>query len=499
MARPAFQPRWLATVAAAVLALSGSSLADNQRWYIIELSGQPAGWMTSNWSTAEGLITSESKMLIKMARGASALEISMEGNFVETEAGEPVSMRSVQNMAGMPTTVEYTFGPDGITLVSNNGGQELTSTLPLPQGEWMTPMAASRWTVEQLKDEPETITLRTITPLSGISVVEVSRTGFERTTLSVGGEDIPVVRCVSTASAAPGVQTIEYLDAEGVPVRTETNMGGLALTMMAASKTAALAAAEGGFQAPEMMISTFVRPDRPIPDARTAARASFTLSLPDGQMPELPTTGAQRVEVLGPSRVRVTVNAGDPAAAAEGDLEDPAYRAASIMINGDDPRIRQLAERATKDAPDDPAERAEAMRRFVHKHIRRKSLDVGFASASEVARTRQGDCSEHGALLAAMLRADGVPARVVSGLLYVDAFEGAEEIFGYHMWTQALLPVNGQPTWIDLDATLPDATPFDATHIALGVSPLSDGELQDAFVAIAPLLGRLSIQVESVE
>src|SRR5262249_13057871 len=153
--------------------------------------------------------------------------------------------------------------------------------------------------------------------------------------------------------------------------------------------------------------------------------------------------------------------------------KNAAYLASTSMLKSDDPRIKALVEEATKNAGPGKPTRAEAMRAFVHRYITTKDLDVGFASASEVARTRHGDCTEHGALLAAMLRADGIPARVVSGLVYVEQEDG-KGIFGYHMWAQALLEKNGNPTWMDLDGTLPIGA-FDATHIALATSALAEG------------------------
>ena len=38
-----------------------------------------------------------------------------------------------------------------------------------------------------------------------------------------------------------------------------------------------------------------------------------------------------------------------------------------------------------------------------------KDLSVGFATAADVARTAQGDCTEHAVLLAALLRASDIP------------------------------------------------------------------------------------------
>ena len=82
---------------------------------------------------------------------------------------------------------------------------------------------------------------------------------------------------------------------------------------------------------------------------------------------------------------------------------------------------------------------AEKLCRFVSFYVTRKNFSVGFASASEVARKREGDCTEHGILLAALGRAMGIPSRVVSGLVYVDEFKGVEKAMVYHMWTQFFL------------------------------------------------------------
>ena len=122
----------------------------------------------------------------------------------------------------------------------------------------------------------------------------------------------------------------------------------------------------------------------------------------------------------------------------------------STMLRSDDPQIIGLVEQALLQVGADagPKEKAMALRRFVNDHVAEKDLSVGFATASEVARTGQGDCTEHAVLLAAMLRAEGIPSRVVSGLIYVDRFLGHRQVFGYHMWTQAWIapaPRNPRP------------------------------------------------------
>ena len=118
-------------------------------------------------------------------------------------------------------------------------------------------------------------------------------------------------------------------------------------------------------------------------------------------------------------------------------------------------------------------------------------MSVGLASASEVAQTKTGDCTEHGVLLAALLQANGIPARVASGLVYIDRFMDRRNVFGYHMWTQAWI----DDRWVDLDGTFPPQIVFDAAHITLNATNMEDGATND-MINMIPLFGKLRIQVE---
>src|SRR5262249_34271227 len=162
-------------------------------------------------------------------------------------------------------------------------------------------------------------------------------------------------------------------------------------TMVAAERELAMADADP----PELMQRTFVKPDRAIDSPRRTRSATYVLRVPgDGAALEgLPMTGTQRVERAGDDTARVTVAADDPPPADEADAGNTEFTAPSSMLNGDDERIKELVTRALRPLAEGAtdAERAEAMRRYVHTFIKAKSLDVGFATASEVARTREGD------------------------------------------------------------------------------------------------------------
>jgi hypothetical protein len=362
------------------------------------------------------------------------------------------------------------------------------------------PAAAERAVREGVAAKSDPITVRTIDATTGVQVVEVTRRGFEPAEIEVDGKKVGATRTVSTTSSVPGLETVEYVDADGVPLRVETSMMGIRMVMRAASEAEARRVGGEGAEMPELMVRTFVSPEGVIERPRSSVRASYLVSVDAGRLPAIPQTASQRVEAVGERSARVTVDVESPAPAPAGDAADERYLASTATINAQDPEIVRLKGVAVREAGEDPAARSEAIRRFVHEFIRKKSLGVGFATASEVARRREGDCTEHAVLLAAMLRADGIPARTASGLVYADQFAGEERIFGYHMWAQALLPAEGGGhAWVDLDAALSETRPTDATHIALSVSALADGQMQESFASMAAMMGNLSIRVERAE
>lgn len=72
----------------------------------------------------------------------------------------------------------------------------------------------------------------------------------------------------------------------------------------------------------------------------------------------------------------------------------------------------------------------------------------GFDIASRVAESRAGDCTEHAVLLTALLRAHGVPARVVLGAAVVLS---AKQLSAWgHAWTEYF----DVKRWQRLDAAL---------------------------------------------
>lgn len=475
--------------------------------------------MRSTQKTESDRITTTSDMTLKIKRGPISIDLEMSSEFVETSDGLPISMKSVQKLGATPITTTYVFSPSELTTTVEQAGRVSTVVKPLPNGAWLSPAAAGRVNREKMAAGERTIEFRTIDPMTGPDPMTITRKITGPETLTIAGKALATTRTTVDASAMPGVPTVEFLDESGLPVRSDTSIGGLEMSLIVAGPEVARAAIG---EAPEVMAKTFIRPSRRIDGARDTREAVYIVTNPNGPVPGLVDAGFQSVHAIDEHSARVVVDLGSPAPAAEGDATNAEFKGSSALIDAEDEEVKKLATRAlsklraaagAKDAGagkgaggEDagavaieiaPMERAEAIRKAVYRHVKNKSLGVGFASASETARSREGDCSEHGVLLAAVLRADGIPARVVAGLVYADQFAGENAIFGYHMWVQALIEVDGTPRWIDLDATLSEQRGFDATHIGMSTSGLADDQPQSSLVNLASTMGTLQIRVES--
>jgi len=490
--------RPLLTVLAVLFLLSFRAGAQSSRWYLIEMFGAKAGYMHATEDSKDGRIINATHVVIDMKRGVAPISVAMSSEFIETKDGKPISMKSVQKMGATAVTQECTFNPDGsIESVGSQGDQVNKTSLPKPEGEWMTPAAAERHSVAQFKAGAKEIIVRAIDPMSGVTPITATRKIGASQKITSMGREIDAIKTTVTVSNQPGITSTEYLNSEGELIRSETQLGGIGVTMTAATEEEAKK--EGDGPAPEVFASTFIKPDRKIANARTLTRGVYIISTTDGnELAEMPDTGTQKYERLAPDKARLTITVEAIYPAAPEDVANRAFLASTAMCSITDEKVKELALRALtklEEGETGELDKAKACRDFVYGFIKKKSLGVGFASATETARSREGDCSEHGVLLCALLRANGIRARVATGLIYADSFAGSQNIFGYHMWAQALITADGKSRWVDLDATLPMGITYDATHICMGTSDLADGDQTQSMMSVATSMGRVKIQV----
>ncbi len=506
-------PLWLAVLC--VLAGSVHVRASDEavtafdRWYVLQMSGEHAGYVHLTERHKAGKIVTQTDMSISIKRGDQAVSIEHAMWFVETEDGKPIESSSTLKPGALAIVHHLKFSEDGIEQTTGQGEAARTTTLPALDPSYLPPAAAQRHIENMIDSGQESISARLIDASMGVTPIDMTMDIAGRENVEVLGKVVPAVVWDATISNMPGVKVREYVDEQGRAVKTTVQlMQGMDMVMIEADEQLAKAKVNP----PEVMARTLIRPDKPIENARGLRRAIYRVSLEDrgGAALHLPRAGYQRVVYDNQSTAAVILDLGTPVNVID-DLPTDADLETSSMIDHESGAVRKLMDHALpeSDVEMSDTQKATQLRAFVHRHIDEKDLSVGLATAGQVAATAQGDCTEHAVLLTALLRAHGIPARTVTGLLYVEEFLNQEGVFGYHMWTQAWVTdgAGGWPAgpgvvtggrWIDLDAVL-SGHDFDAAHIALSVSSMRDGQMVNDMIEMLPLFGGLTVEVIEAE
>jgi hypothetical protein len=159
--------------------------------------------------------------------------------------------------------------------------------------------------------------------------------------------------------------------------------------------------------------------------------------------------------IVGIARGAVTTDA-----VAESDL------AATFVVDYDEDSVVSAA-RLLRDAYGEQPTPDE-IENFVFEFIEDKSYLGSFDFASKVARTRSGDCTEHAVLLAALARHQGMPARLVLGVVLMTT---ADDINAYgHAWTEVYF----EDAWRRFDGTAPASLELNETNYYLPLLTLDD-------------------------
>lgn len=452
-------------------------------WYAIMLNDQKSGHMHSTMERRKGrggvdIIRTSTEMVMTAGRGDVNITVTVSQQSEETIDGKPLGFSNTQKLGFMPSTTRGVIENGKVKITTSQFGQQsTTTTVDLPEGAMMS------WAVyrEQLKRglKPGTkYTLPMYEPsMAADKLSEATIEVFEPEDIDLFGRKVQAIRTKQTMNV-PGllgntpVETTSWVKEDGTPVKLVMTMMNIPIEIIACSKPVALAKDSPA----EIMSGTLIELPEPLDE--DAATITYRLSWAKGSGSEVPTTTMQKVERRSPRELIVTVSrasvavAQTPATPLSAE-EKEKCTAASPMLNYNDSEVARVAKEAAGDEKD-PRRLAERLTKFVGEYVREKNLSVGFATASEVARSREGDCTEHGVLLAALGRAVGIPTRIVTGVVYADRFGARRNVFVGHLWTQFYL--DGR--WVDFDPALGE-TDVRPTHIAIGVSPATDTGLAD--------------------
>jgi transglutaminase-like putative cysteine protease len=170
-------------------------------------------------------------------------------------------------------------------------------------------------------------------------------------------------------------------------------------------------------------------------------RAEVSVERPDLLLAALYGEMASEKAVSAGGSVRIDL----PAPSVLQDSPSAQHRTSSFVIDYGEPSIQALLTALRETHGTQPS--VAALVDFTSSTIADKSTEHGWDIASQVARNRAGDCTEHAVLLTALARASSYPARVVQGAAIIEE-PGSALVFG-HAWAE--IYVDG--AWRLADAT----------------------------------------------
>ncbi len=320
-------------------------------------------------------------------------------------------------------------------------------------------------------------------------VVELTAQDFENTPLLEGSEELLKIDMVTKMEPGMRLQGAVWADPDG-EVR-KTWMQTLDQTTYRVTQAEALAAKNGPTKKVDLGILSTVSIDRPIRQPHETRRIRYRITLEEGNPASVFTSGVnQTVRSLSPSTAEVIVRAirpqtpkADLPTSGEGPTDDDLRP--NPIIQSDDPKIVAMAREAVGETTD-TWQQAVALSKYVGANIETVDFSQAFATASEVAESRRGDCTEHAVLLVALARAVGIPARTAIGLVYSGQLGG----FGYHMWAELYV----DDRWIPLDPLFgPEG--IGAAHLKLAHSNLKEAMSETAFLPVLQVMGKLKIEL----
>lgn len=505
-----FRPRCpIALLVALVLGSArGERLYAQEAWDAIYAGGSKVGHMHL-WikpvkdGAGRELINVRLEFSLEMRRGRNTTAMEQLYGTIETPEGEILRLET-RTKSGGDLIISKGDVTDGEMDLSLTVGSQQTRQR-IPWGKDVRGPYGAEMTLTRTPMKPgETREVKTYIPdLNKICVTKLVAKQIEPVALSRQGAASKLLRVEQSVLDLAGKPTALpnstlWVDDGGQILKSHTPLLGGMYTYRT-TRAGALAPNTGPF---DLLSESIVRPNARITNSEATRSLTYQITIPDAKVAEILPSDRRQTVTKGATddtaRVRVST-AGIAAGAAATEPPGDEHLRPNPLVNSEDAQVIAHMQKAVGKLTD-PWAKAVAIEDWVAKNLRNKNFSTAFAPASEVARTLQGDCSEHSVLVAAMCRAAGVPARCVIGLVYAENIGGDATKYGFgpHMWNEVF--VNGR--WVALDAAYHQSD-VDATHIKVSESSLNGVSPLEAFLPLMLLLhsaegGGRGIQIDPV-
>ncbi len=465
------------------------------RWDALYIGDAKVGQSHFFGEEKEGQLHLRTTSTMEIKRFGQKVAIHLTYASVETPQGKLLSFSSEMNAGPQTTKVGGVVEGEQISLQTTTVGKTTSSQL-----DWKPEWRGFFATEASLRRKPmqpgETRTMRALLPVF-TQVADVSLRAVRRERTPLLQEERELLRIESSVKiAGNSIDTTLWTDKNGEVLKSYS--AGIEQYSYRVSEAVALAASSN--ESFDLGNFSIVPVKKQLDEPHATRRVVYRMTLSDAD-PAIcfVNDASQQVTSLGKNMAEVIVapltpdSAGFSSPNANTPLQDDAPTesdtAPNNLIQSDDPLVMKMAGQVVPEEKNTWAV-AQALERYVHEAITAKNFSQAFATAAEVAQSLEGDCTEHAVLLAAFCRARGIPARTAIGLVYYPRANG----FAYHMWTEVWIA----DRWLALDATLGQGG-IGAAHIKIAQSNLEGANAYNAFLPVIQILGRLQMEIVSVE
>lgn len=417
------------------------AVAEDTQWLTVLLAGRKVGYMRIEREHSADKVVTRQFMTFEMGRAGISVSMSTLEEHQESLAGEPLAFTSVSTISGLQMRTEgKRIEGDRFAVKSGAAASLRDSELTWPDGALMSWGMEKRLREVELAPGARTQLLVFQPMLSQAITVDYEVVG--PATLSLPGGQVELIETLQTMNMPGGsISSRTWMDAQLQMHRTIMDIMGEELELLACSQECA----QAPNQPAEILTTSLVRAPRTLSETELTAPLALELES-KVELADWPGIDGQRLIDRGNGRYRIETLSDAPDPVAPPSARDTER---TDWLDFDTASVRALVDGNTPTG--DNVERMRALQDLVHGHIRKKSLNIGYASAGDAARLREGDCTEHALLLAALGRSLGIPTRVVNGLAYAGDFEGSKAVFVPHAWVAAW---TGE-RWQAFDAALP--------------------------------------------
>lgn len=452
--------------------------AEEIDYLAILVDGHKIGYSVHTRKADDKKITTIEDMNMLIGRGNMAIRYTSKEISVETPAGKPISFEMTQNISGAKESRKGTVKDGKVKMTVQSGPSSKVSEIAYPSGALMA--EGLRLVQIQKGLQPgQTYEVSIFRPDMENAVPAEIVVG-QKTKVDLFGRVLDLTEVKMNMKLGQQVITVtSFVDENLDALKSIVPMMGMNLELLACEKEFALRQDDIVDFLDKLSIASPVSLD----ETQLAGPITYELTATTDKPLILPATDSQTIKEVAPGKLQVTVTPSVPQGPVkypyEGkDKEIQKAIQATDYLQTKDSKITDLVKHAATTS-DDAVKASLQIENFVMGYITKKDFSVGYASAAEVARSRQGDCTEHALLTAAICRAAGIPARIACGVVYADVLGEKKNVFGAHMWTEVFLG----DKWYPIDSTrAPNG--FSAGHITLAHS---DGNPTDFFSLVNTL------------